>query len=93
MTRLELAASTTPKWKNPVIFAVIVDYFNYEDEYEYEESKNGMPWWGWLLIALGICALIGIPVVIIIVVIIIIVVVKKKKKKKAAAAQNTANPQ
>lgn len=65
----------------------------YEDEYEYEESNKGMPWWGWLLIALGICALIGIPVVIIIVVIIIIVVVKKKKKKKAAAAQNTANPQ
>ena len=25
--RLELAASTTPKWKNLVIFAVIVDYF------------------------------------------------------------------
>lgn len=60
-----------------------------EPEYEGSDDDEGMPWWGWLLIILGICAIVAIPVVIIVVIIIIIVAAKKKKKKKAAMAENT----
>ena len=44
MTRLELAASTTPNWKNLEIFPVIVDYFMlaYTVSIEYHKSVVGV---------------------------------------------------
>lgn len=43
------------------------------------EVKNGMPWWGWLLIALGVAAVAAA---------VVLVVLKKKKAKKLAELED-----
>lgn len=44
-----------------------------------DDVKSGMPWWGWLLIALGVAAVAAV---------VVVVVLKKKKAKKLAELED-----